>query len=766
METAGAGRLPQPGGAKGGRPRRRGSRCPSLGGAEPVGAPPPPPPAAVRTRGPPGAAPRAAVARIPPHAQRGARTPARPRPLQRPGCAVGAGRGGGAVATPSPGVLQPLAAAGVFSPPPGDSPEPPRQPGHAGIPGPRSRAVLHTGCELCVHTRVQGPADTDIQRAPMGAPALAGALEPGGGGTVCSPTRGPGFAPTRDPAAADAVFPTRARDTRQHVAHPASGTAAPAPSLARSQRRVQPEGFQGAAGLGLRDVPHAMRGWRGPRGSHGHGGQGTSRVTAHAGLTRVFAGWRGAGRRCGEPGRSERSPDAELPGRCPKFYPAPPGVEPGGGRDRSGLGNGPGNGHGPCPGDNALAHQDTKQPEGEIWRPVRSGETRPAPPPFPAPRAPPRPQFLFTVMEPPARPSRHRGGGGNRSTAGAAASPAPGTGADGFPAGRCAGSPHGCKTAARSGNSSRKSRAGKEPDPAWHRHGAFSSIGVRGHPGRCRPAGGSPAQNPPTHIRRRLQHLTPAPVGGFLLTGGAAPPRSLQELGEAFCSPLAGPCTFGAPYLGHRGCSQPGSGPRPICQDRMWGRTGDTMWGSEKGTAGTGTSRRRKRAHSPSRAAGHPELRLLQVPCAPPAPLVLPPASRTCLARGALPAAACPRAAETRRSWLGRAGVGWERGPLSPHRCGRAGCGSKAPRPAGPVLLGGRSLPRRSQPGAAGHTPSLPQLPALPGQGGGGRAGTARWRRGRREGIAHPRLALPCRGIATPPCEGPCGDTPAPHPWP
>lgn len=48
--------------------------------------------------------------------------------------------------------------------------------------------------------------------------------------------------------------------------------------------------------------------------------------------------------------RSERSPDAELPGRCPKFYPAPPGVEPGGGRDRSGLGNGPGNGHGPCPG--------------------------------------------------------------------------------------------------------------------------------------------------------------------------------------------------------------------------------------------------------------------------------------------------------------------------------------------------------------------------------------------------------------------------------
>lgn len=62
--------------------------------------------------------------------------------------------------------------------------------------------------------------------------------------------------------------------------------------------------------------------------------------------------------------------------------------------------------------------------------------TRPwpqAPPPFPAPRAPPRPQFLFTVMEPPARPSPHRRGG-DRGTAGAAASLVPGTGADGFPA--------------------------------------------------------------------------------------------------------------------------------------------------------------------------------------------------------------------------------------------------------------------------------------------------------------------------------------------
>lgn len=38
---------------------------------------------------------------------------------------------------------------------------------------------------------------------------------------------------------------------------------------------------------------------------------------------------------------SERSPDAELPGRCPKFYPAPPGVEPGRGRDRAGTGLAP-----------------------------------------------------------------------------------------------------------------------------------------------------------------------------------------------------------------------------------------------------------------------------------------------------------------------------------------------------------------------------------------------------------------------------------------
>lgn len=91
-------------------------------------------------------------------------------------------------------------------------------------------------------------------------------------------------------------------------------------------------------------------------------------------------------------------------------------------------------------------HSHTHVPTARPW----------APPPFPAPRAPPRPQFLFTVMEPPARPSRHRGGG-YRGIAGAAASPVPGTGAAGFPAAGCAGSPHGCKSTAHSGNSSRKS---------------------------------------------------------------------------------------------------------------------------------------------------------------------------------------------------------------------------------------------------------------------------------------------------------------------
>lgn len=195
------------------------------------------------------------------------------------------------------------------------------------------------------------------------------------------------------------------------------------------------------------------------------------------------------------------------------------------------------------------------------------------------------------------------------------------------------------------------------------------------------------------------------------------------------------------------------------------------MWGSEEGTAGTGTSRRLKWAHGPfspqsSRAPGAP---------APPGPQRAPsapgaPASCTCLARGALPAAACPRAAGTRRSWLGRAGAGWERGPLSPHRCGRAGCGSKAPRPAGPVLLGGRSLPRRSQPGAGGHTPSLPHSscrrcpgregtagPARPGGDGEGRkpSPTRAW--------PSPAAGRASGGFVLPPCVGPRGGTPEPH---
>lgn len=93
--------------------------------------------------------------------------------------------------------------------------------------------------------------------------------------------------------------------------------------------------------------------------------------------------------------------------------------------------------------------------------------------------------------------------------------------------------------------------------------------------------------------------------------------------------------------MGHRGCSRLGSGSWPICQDRMWGRTGDTMWGSEKGTAGTGTSRRHKWAH---RTAPTP-----QVPCAPPALRVLlhlPGPGGPCLQRPV-------------RGRPGREGAGW-----------------------------------------------------------------------------------------------------------
>lgn len=188
------------------------------------------------------------------------------------------------------------------------------------------------------------------------------------------------------------------------------------------------------------------------------------------------------------------------------------------------------------------------------------------------------------------------------------------------------------------------------------------------------------------------------------------------------------------------------------------------MWGSEKGTAGTGTSRRHKWAHSPS----SPQSSRAHRAPTPPGPLRAPgspaaPSSCTCLARGALPAAACPRAAGTRRSWLGRAGVGWERGPLSLHRCGRAGCGSKAPRPAGPVLLGGRSLPRRSQPGAGGHTPSLPHSSCRRCPGREGTAGPAR-PGGDGDGTKpSPTRACASRGFVPPPCGGSSGGTPAPH---
>lgn len=176
------------------------------------------------------------------------------------------------------------------------------QPGPTAAPGPGAGAQPFGG--LCTLR--------DTQRAPTRAPALAAAIELGGGGTVCSPTRGPGLAPTRDPAAADAVFPTRARDTQQRVAHPASGTAAPAPSLARSQRRVQPEGFQGAVGLGLRGAPHSMRRLWGSRGrgdagwAH-HAQPPPSAVGTHGVHTRVrglggassAAGWPGVFVGCG-----------------------------------------------------------------------------------------------------------------------------------------------------------------------------------------------------------------------------------------------------------------------------------------------------------------------------------------------------------------------------------------------------------------------------------------------------------------------------------
>lgn len=80
------------------------------------------------------------------------------------------------------------------------------------------------------------------------------------------------------------------------------------------------------------------------------------------------------------------------------------------------------------------------------------------------------------------------------------------------------------------------------------------------------------------------------------------------------------------------------------------------------------------------------------------------------------------------RGQPGREGAGWAgrrggSGVCSAHAGVAApAAGREAPRPAGPVLLGGSSLPRRSHPGAAG-TPrhyAPERLPALPGQGRGG----------------------------------------------
>lgn len=198
--------------------------------------------------------------------------------------------------------------------------------------------------------------------------------------------------------------------------------------------------------------------------------------------------------------------------------------------------------------------------------------------------------------------------------------------------------------------------------------------------------------------------------------------------------------------MGHRGCSRLGSGSWPICQDRMWGRTGDTMWGSEKGTAGTGTSRRHKWAH---RTAPTP-----QVPCAPPALRVLL----------HLPGPGGPACSGL------SAGGRDAKELVGPGRC-RVGAGSAQPTqvwprrlrqqssaPGWPRLAGWQEPPAPlAARGGRAHPVITPQqLPALPGQGGDGRAGTARWGGGRCEAIAHPRLVLACcgegkRGAIVPP---------------
>lgn len=202
------------------------------------------------------------------------------------------------------------------------------------------------------------------------------------------------------------------------------------------------------------------------------------------------------------------------------------------------------------------------------------------------------------------------------------------------------------------------------------------------------------------------------------------------------------------------GRSRLGSGPEPICRDRMRGRTGDTMRGSDEGRAGTGTSRRGVGRPVPA----HPESSRpgMSGVTAPPAPRLSraprpcpggcggdeggsgssrspasphhaghSPAPCTCLAPGE---GGRPCLQQPVRGQPGREGAGWagrrggSRGPLSPRRCGRAGCRQGSSAPGWPRLAGWQQPPRAAlHPGAGRHTPSLHPTAA---------AGAARARRG------------------------------------
>lgn len=195
-------------------------------------------------------------------------------------------------------------------------------------------------------------------------------------------------------------------------------------------------------------------------------------------------------------------------------------------------------------------------------------------------------------------------------------------------------------------------------------------------------------------------------------------------------------------------CSRLGltSGSGPICRGRMWGRTGDTMRGSSKGRAGTGTSRSSVHGLAPGTPKNLSGARpgVSAVPEAavpqqaqrgrrhPRAPHPHTGCSCTCLALGGDGTGLQqPVRGEPGREGAGRGGSGVR----SAHTGVAApAAGSEAPRPAGPVLLGGSSRPPRALlPGAGTPCHYAPQqLPALPGKGGGGgaRAEPAWWGRG------------------------------------